>query len=82
MKKDEAARQRCFMQKDSIMQVHPTGTDYEITIPALGGSTVSGATWSEALTKAIEAIAQAREILARKQQCKAATTQPPGTTVA
>jgi predicted RNase H-like HicB family nuclease len=75
------------MQKDITMQVRPTGAGYEITIPDLEDLTVSGATWTEALVKASEAIgqardAEAREILARKRQNKAARNQQTGKTVA
>ena len=75
------------MQKDITMQVRPTGTGYEITIPDLGGLTISGTTWTEAIVKASEAIGQARdtearEILARKRQRKTAGEQQTGKTVA
>ncbi|HEY3993475.1 MAG TPA: hypothetical protein VGM01_11410 [Ktedonobacteraceae bacterium] len=75
------------MQKDIIMQARPTGTAYEITIPALDGLIISGATWPEALIKACEVIgqareAEAREILARKRQRKGTSTQSTGKTVA
>ncbi|HEU5383731.1 MAG TPA: hypothetical protein VFV38_50675 [Ktedonobacteraceae bacterium] len=61
------------MQKDITMQVCPTGTAYEITIPALDSLRISGASWAEALEKACEAIgqaqnAEAREILARQKR--------------
>jgi len=49
--------------------------------------TISGATWTEAIVKASEAIGQARdtearEILARKRQRKTAGEQQTGKTVA